>query len=315
MSALFFIIRNYYEREGSFDGIENQSFFSQIKDFKEKNNYDSIDDVLYTALGFTNEKMKPKELCDHYFNIIATQDDIEAKQEYKKLQAIDFDMVKTTSSSLKKPSVALPENLIVYGSMLSDFYYHDRQRFLVLDGKLNLLADHLTLMNLTGMKGKLNLTVFEKALVKIIGDAKMTYVSGNTFFVNTSLTNKEKELIQLYALSKLAGKLSAIPSALNLTFSQLLNLHDVAPAKYRYLLALCHANNITYKELLQTVNFNVPDCAPLYNRTGYAAILVQNTVFYYTNSNDTVGLCNCQIDTFMSMLNTEYKENSEMEVF
>lgn len=262
------LIRNYFERMGTFDGILQTSIGKEI----EKQANGDVIGFCYRMLGYENE------------NPLAL---VELRQKLRTGEVSPEDFAKVTGRSansrkemlkiLKMHEVSAKENrkhLMIQGIadldlLAAEFYANDDGNVLIDNGSQEQFSSWLLSNKIKSVKEVIKMPQVQPCLLsfKTVKDIVPT-ITNHTMFVPVELTEKMIERINLRALSTAMGKnadklLSSVKS------TEFVFLRDIDLYRYLELLDLAIAEGKTYQEIAKSQGANIPDLLKAWELTGF----------------------------------------------
>lgn len=273
------LIQAYYEKNGSFDRIQNSITGAELP----KND---LQEYLYSALGYSGGDTGKTSKQIHDLRQAYIRDDIEmAKMIDASLDTRERlkDFLKQTNNVpviFETANVNPPENIKKYVNILADFYRNSDMLIKTNDG-LSVLSVHLASLKYTkcGIKSEMQKLLKNNPSMKMeVIKGKSVYVLGKKIVVDKKLSEKQVNDIHLFALCRAVLGSVIIPLKIVTKPSIYFTAGILDIVTYLHLLDNAEAAGKTYNEMLSDFNIFMPDYEKLYKATGSLFVTIGDTV-------------------------------------
>ena len=289
------LVQNYYERNGSFKGIEITTIVEILRgraaalDMSLSEfcyhclGYEATHDVI---LGLSYNAEEVKEIRALW----ADNDISKLKEMFEVRTAADVKMVLTNlgiptkSLTISKKS-ATPRDLVQIVDALANYYKLCSTEVVVLQGKTYPFYVAIEAMKVfqknVGVDDILYSEDFKPALATFSGirGIKSSYIANNVVCTRKAFTAETQMDIQRHAIQKLING-SVIPKGIVKRTLDLPLMSAANPKVYLQLLDIAAANKMTYAELIGELGIFVPDLFHMFERTDLIAVKIADNIYY-----------------------------------
>lgn len=288
------LIKNYFERNGSFKGLETTDIFQEIQEKAQSANKTTkaflYEELGYTAIGGCSafevyEIRRAIAECDlqtlkKYFK----EENIEEIRQAASILGIKTKTLRKKKIKVKEDFKELVKVLFTYFKESSDCTVP-----VEIEGSIQSirLADYVQIelsKNSNIEDGINHLTeIMDKITFKaVVG--KGPIISNNVFVIPNKITNQERKYVINTALTLLITDISYLPKAWVKDFGNILFKNITDEKNYLDVLDLCYSSEKTYKELLSDLGINVPDYLKSYELLGVAFFTLGNDIYVINNN-------------------------------
>lgn len=295
------LVRNYYEKNGSFDGIQNQFFYN---DFKKLIGDKDIKNELYKCIGFKDTPELSAKTAYKYRKLYVTR---KFSKLYKILNVTTMEALVDALKSMdcvgtiEEPVEQIPNLNLV--KLIAEYYRTDTTvKFDTGTAKISfsdLIKGASLLDKMSQLKQYVNSKIFKLAIKSLIN--KWEYIPNcqptielGVVYTPFQLSVKERNEIKRNAVYEASFNSSKITlstrlKVLNLVTTDIVNLYDFSPENYRALIDISLSLGITIKDLFELCDLNYIDTEYQVLDTGASITLVNSSkVKLYVSSSRTL---------------------------
>lgn len=280
------VIQNFYERNGSFDKINN-SFAGKLLE----EGQDPYEFLGYTPLKWGTRMLSAKEV--HDLRIAVLRQDLEAVQKVINVESLDkiisfLEVKDMMPVSLESDNVNIPKALAEYVDVLAE-YYKRLSSYVLFMGRYMPLRDVISFMKFHPKQVKANvktlvqdnkgmlLSVERGTFSKPVAYARKLYVSKGLSQKQIAQLHEKALIKAVVGDVKLPDK--CVKDPLTLFVAGILDT-----SMYLQILETAELRGKTYLQFLNDFNFHVPNCEVMYKDLGMIlAIVGQNAVVLMEN--------------------------------
>ena len=295
------LVRGYYEKNGSFYGIQDQFFYN---DFKTSVGDKDIKNELYKCIGFKDTPELSAKTAYKYRKLYVTR---KFSKLYKILNVTTMEALVDALKSMdcvgtiEEPVEKMPNLDLV--KLIAEYYRTDTTvKFDTGTTKISfsdLISGASLIDKMSQLKQYVNSKVFKLAIKSLINkwecipNCQPTIELG-VVYIPYPLSVKERNEIKRNAVYEAAFNSSEISlstrlKVLNLVTTDIVNLYDFSPENYRALVDISLSLGITIKDLFELCDLNYIDTESQVLDTGASVTLVDSTkVKLYVNSSRTL---------------------------
>lgn len=295
------LVRNYYEKNGSFKNIEKQFFYN---DFKELIGNNNVTNELYKCIGFKDTPELSAEMAYKYRQLYVTR---KFARLYKLLNVNTMEALVDALKSMNcvgiiEEPVKEISNLDLV-KLIAEYYRTDTT--VTFDTNTcrisfsDLISGASLIDKMSQLKQYVNSKVFRLAIKSLINNWECVpgcqpTIELGVVYTPQPLTVKERNEIKRNAVYEAAFNSSRISlnsrlKVLNLVTSDIVNLYDFAPDNYRALIDISLSLGLTIRELFELCDLNYIDTESQVLDTGASVTLVdRNKVKLYVNDSRTL---------------------------
>lgn len=306
------LVRNYYEKNGSFKNIEKEFFYN---DFKDSIGNKDITNELYKCIGFKDSPELSAEMSYKYRHLYLTR---KFSKLYKLLNVNTMEALVDALKSMncigiiEEPVTEIPNIQLV--KLIAEYYRTDTTvKFDTDTGSISfsdLISGASLLDKMSQLKQYVNSKVFKLAIKSLIN--KWECIPGcqptielGVVYTPTPLSVKERNEIKRNAVYEAAFNSSRISltsrlKVLNLVTADIVNLYDFSPDNYRALIDVSLSLGLTIQELFNLCDLNYIDTASQVLDTGASITLIDTSrvKLYVKNSRTLKDFIILDLNTF-----------------
>lgn len=310
------LVRNYYERMGSFRGIEKTKIGPAVMEAVAKSGM-TKKDFCCSMLGYSGKS--PSKVMNFRASIIDKQSiDLD---EANKVLGRTFQSSAEVRKFLNIPKVlkitALKDSLVeAVVKLATAFYLHDQTNVIVAGDQLILFSDWLKEQRKSSVtsvleRPEVQLCLLSFAVDETVKEPRIVY---KTVVTPKPLDEKIQKMIQKTAISSVIGKEMPLKLWVRKSAEEIVIAGDKSPADYLYLLDYLNATGKTFCQEVENLGIQVPDLIEAWSSTGSPFFLVGEKVFYAYDTKDSNGhvWCKCFVEDFLAYCEEHYEENKHV---
>lgn len=277
------IIKNYYDRHGSFEGVERCSAYNVVT---QNIPAEQIETSLFRCLGYgpISNDLHPLNEKQHHDLRVAV-----LKEDESGVKKLGFSSLEDAKSFIDKNSFSLITVRTVKESKydkvieaLSEYFRYSEQlvKSPFVENGMHRLSDAIKMLGTTKTQHKA-VSEFKSLNPELIKFEKSENVKvvGGICYCPFKLSEQSKNNIIHHALLK-AAKPLGIPSSI---LKEVLNpfadvISENSLKAYLRLLEYGEANNYTYAQVLDKLGYSVPDFEKSYNSLGVIVVKMNDSV-------------------------------------
>lgn len=290
------LVQNYYERNGSFKGIENTPLHEGImrKVKENKGNQRKTQESSGNQRKVEESRKEYETVCNEMLGYLeeGTTPENLMSLRTKCVLGEKSAMVKEASAKYGIKAIPKKKKLVVgelegLDQLVAAYYRNNESLFISDDDGVTSFKGWLLRHSGMGLPKILAMTEVQNCLVKAEYKEKvMPTVYAGKLFLPFRITTDEMEQINRSALEIVTLKGNPVKELLKVRYVELLTLSVSHPDMYLRTLDYARANKITYAEVLGWFGIYVPDLVKAYELTGNAIISFDGSCLLYNESSD-----------------------------
>lgn len=298
------LIRNFYERFGTFHGIEKTALGEFLETAVSSSGM-TKKDFYCSALGYSGKS--PAKVMKFRAEIVDKQNiDLD---EAKKVLGKPFNSSKEVreflgiSKAVKLPAAiknATIESAIKLAAM---FYSQDVTSVINVNKQLMLFSDWLKSQRKSSVASILGRQEVQSCLLSFSfrENLKEPRIEYKTLIMPEPLDDKSKMFIQKQAIAKVMGKEGLMKHWMQKSAEDIILASDRSRGEYLHLLDYLNATSRTFSQEMEQIGVKVPDLIKAWSMTGSAFFLVGETVFYASDEKNGLHCWHkCDINDFLN---------------
>lgn len=305
---LAILVQNYFERNGSFDGIENTAIYDVIlRNLKETG--ESKEELCYRLLGYSGS--------DSSVNLMKLRQDLmndvfNSQYATKELNVGHKPYFKTCKKPVNYQEVnqAKKEKMAGIDKLLAAYYKNDVYNLIEEENGTQIpFGLWLNQMSKENPSKLVDMPNVQKCLAKFEvseqDDAPTIY--GGVLYFKESFSEKEQRQLHINALKQLFFSGTPMKSWCKIPLGELIVLSTARPEEYLKMMDYAIAIGKTYADLMLELGIQIPDLIMAYELTGYPFFTLNNRIMYF--SNERKNWCITSVGAFEYMCSSEECQN------
>jgi hypothetical protein len=276
------LVRNYFERNGSFDGIEETTLGEKISE-NCKLTGESKEELLFRLLGYDDAEssvslVELRRLLSTGRDASEYLDSIEAKEAGKRLKVARVPMGKH-----KKKFSEM-------GDLVAAYYREDPSNLVEEENRRLPFGAWLEQNSRLSPAKIMNSPCAKHCLVKFgVKDVEPMVYNG-VLYTREELSAEEQRSVQELAIQLATNSGSVMRQVSRLSFADKAVLFDANKALYLKVLDYAMIKGVSYAEIMAQFGVQIPDLIKAYELTGYAFYYLEEidgaqVMYYKTKSN------------------------------
>lgn len=300
------LVQNYYERTGSFKGIENTYLCDELVRLH-KETGKSVFNICYELLGYTGAKsaesyasLRNKILKNYGWKSMLTE-----KKTIDELVKV-FKM----NTNTKEVSLIKDGKLKGLDKLVAAYYKNDVYNRVVDENNLSIPFGIWLQQQTMPVSKILESPIAAPCLVQIEQkEIEYPTIYGKVLYCSEKLSESEKKKLQLSAIRQVMFYGSPLKKWSKLPIVELLTMSSSHPDIYLQMLDYARYHKMSYAELMQNFDISIPNLVEGYRTTGMIFMTLNDKVMYYDK--ETGIWCLTQTEMFVNYCNDHNSVNLE----
>lgn len=259
------LVRNYYERMGNFNGIENTYLNKYICKAASDNDI-SFEDACWGLLGYSNSSLtgasaKNTKLTSSLTSYVKARRD--AIKSQKTVEGIKFSHI--------NPNINFKEikKLDPVIKLMATYFTNSLDLIMCVGDSYVFFKDWLLKNYNKSVDSLYNTAAENDCLISYYkSDDKYPVIANGALYWNVDVSEEELAKMNQQALAVATHKHDGLAWVLSKKPEKIISLSATDTDAYLEVLDVCSVLGITYNDLLETASMRVPNFLPLYENTG-----------------------------------------------